>query len=269
VARPICKWLGGKTALLPELLAACPEFRAYHEPFAGGAALFWALEERRRPIKAYLSDSNVMLIRTYQRVQQDPGSVVRELRFLAQLYETQDSEDLYYRVRDAWNEGIRSPARFLFLKATSFNGLWRVNQAGKHNAPWGHYEKPRICDPGAIYAASKALQCVVLQHQSWRRCHKAVWPGDLVYFDPPYVQTFDGYTEEGFPLEEHIDLLRRCRDFGEHGVHVIYSNAVSEELDRLIEEHWPEAKRNIVHCRRAVNRDGAGRQPVAEYLLTS
>src|SRR3569623_2095231 len=41
VATPVVKWVGGKTKLLPELLARMPKtFGRYYEPFIGGAATF-------------------------------------------------------------------------------------------------------------------------------------------------------------------------------------------------------------------------------------
>ena len=44
MAKPIVKWAGGKSKLLGELLARVPaHVRTYAEPFAGGAALFFAL----------------------------------------------------------------------------------------------------------------------------------------------------------------------------------------------------------------------------------
>lgn len=43
-ARPLVKWAGGKTQLLPELRKRIPsDFARYFEPFAGGAALFFDL----------------------------------------------------------------------------------------------------------------------------------------------------------------------------------------------------------------------------------
>ena len=43
-ARPFVKWAGGKGQLLPELARRLPiSFRRYHEPFLGGAALFFNL----------------------------------------------------------------------------------------------------------------------------------------------------------------------------------------------------------------------------------
>ena len=43
--RPFVKWAGGKGQLLPELSRRLPiSFRRYHEPFLGGAALFFNSE---------------------------------------------------------------------------------------------------------------------------------------------------------------------------------------------------------------------------------
>src|SRR5689334_17097969 len=54
-ASPVVKWVGGKTRLLPELVARAPSsFTRYFEPFAGGAALFFHLA----PARAVLADCN-------------------------------------------------------------------------------------------------------------------------------------------------------------------------------------------------------------------
>jgi site-specific DNA-adenine methylase len=48
IAKPIVMWAGGKTRLLPELMSRVPpRMRTYAEPFAGGAALFFALASVR------------------------------------------------------------------------------------------------------------------------------------------------------------------------------------------------------------------------------
>ena len=46
MAKPIVKWAGGKTKLLEPLTQRVPtQIRTYAEPFAGGAALFFALAD--------------------------------------------------------------------------------------------------------------------------------------------------------------------------------------------------------------------------------
>ena len=41
-AKPFCRWVGGKTQLLPDLRKHVPEkFGVYYEPFVGGGAMFF------------------------------------------------------------------------------------------------------------------------------------------------------------------------------------------------------------------------------------
>ncbi len=48
-AKPFVKWVGGKRSLLPELLRRVPaDFNNYYEPFVGGGALFFALNNEGR-----------------------------------------------------------------------------------------------------------------------------------------------------------------------------------------------------------------------------
>ena len=49
IAKPFVKWVGGKRSLLSELLSRVPhDFRNYYEPFVGGGALFFALNNEGR-----------------------------------------------------------------------------------------------------------------------------------------------------------------------------------------------------------------------------
>ncbi|MDZ7727541.1 MAG: DNA adenine methylase [Dehalococcoidia bacterium] len=47
-ARPFVKWAGGKARLAPAIVERAPlEFGRYFEPFAGGAAVYFALWNAR------------------------------------------------------------------------------------------------------------------------------------------------------------------------------------------------------------------------------
>ena len=70
--RPIVKWAGGKTRLLASLMPHVPKrIKTYVEPFAGGAALFFALagEAPQRFERAILCDANDELVACYRAVQ--------------------------------------------------------------------------------------------------------------------------------------------------------------------------------------------------------
>jgi DNA adenine methylase len=68
--KPFIKWVGGKRALLPELLHLMPKrFDNYFEPFVGGGALFFELTRlgALQGKKAYLFDANAELANTNGR----------------------------------------------------------------------------------------------------------------------------------------------------------------------------------------------------------
>lgn len=82
VARPVLKWVGGKGRLLPELLGRVPDsFEAYHEPFIGGGALFFALAGQGRLGRACLSDANPSLINVYLALRDCVDEVILNIIF--------------------------------------------------------------------------------------------------------------------------------------------------------------------------------------------
>jgi DNA adenine methylase len=130
--RPLLRWAGGKRWLVPMVseLIANTEIQNYHEPFAGGAAVFFGLKINS---KSYLSDLNVDLIDTYKAVRDEPDEVWRFLR------KFRNTEDHYYGARSSEPRLSAShAARFIFLNHASFNGIYRVNLAGQYNVPFGY-----------------------------------------------------------------------------------------------------------------------------------
>ena len=270
-AYPVYKQVGGKTQLLSDLINACPENPgSYCEPFAGGAALFFGLSRLGRlgGTRVVLSDSSMDLIRTLRDVRDEPTKLILTLGQFEKQYHTQGAELLYYRIREAWNQGRRSAARFIFLRQTSFNGLWRFNKDGKLNMAFGHYSKPRILDAEGIRAASKALKHVDLKCADWVDVvgDRDWGPGDVVYFDPPYMGCFNQYDADGFFPEEHEALLAWCGQLADRGAHVIYTNEDRPPVRELLEKHWPTARTITRGSRRFINRDGQGRQPIPDLI---
>src|SRR3954469_11849483 len=99
--KPVLKWAGGKRPVLPPILSFIeqefPEkIRTFYEPFAGGAAVFFALSAQNKFERARLSDMNEDLIRVYSELRDNADDVIRELEKLCALGE---GEDIYYKVR--------------------------------------------------------------------------------------------------------------------------------------------------------------------------
>lgn len=232
-ARQLLKWPGGKGGILPDLLPLLPPtYDRYHEPFVGGAALFFAT----RPRDAILSDANADLIATYEAVRDDVDGVISELS--AMRYD----ETEFYAGREEFNtRGARSArhaALMIYLNKTCFNGLFRVNQSGAFNVPFGRYTNPRICDAANLRACSAALANVQLATRSCWESLKLVRPGDFVYLDSPYAPvsataSFTAYTAEGFGAEDQKRLAEDFRWLVDLGAYVLASNAAVPAVREL------------------------------------
>ena len=173
--RPIVKWAGGKTQLLPILrtyygpLLEAGTIQRYVEPFMGSGAVLWDMLSRCPTLESVAIDQNARLIAVYRVVQTAVDALIAELSDLQARYWAASHEartTMYYAVRTAFNhhEGtaIHQAAQFIFLNHTCFNGLYRVNRRAEFNVPMGRYRQPTICDPHTLQQAHLALQRVTL-----------------------------------------------------------------------------------------------------------
>lgn len=274
VPKPIVKWAGGKSKLIHELLPRIPTtMRTYAEPFAGGAAIFFALAGERSPSnpqtfeRAILADQNPELVACYRAVRSSVDDVIEALR--GYRYD----KDLFYATRDADTRtmsDVARAARFIFLNRTCFNGLWRVNGSGKFNVPFGRYKNPTIVDAPALRAASRALARADVRHGDFLGVTSDLERGDFVYLDPPYVPVtktadFTSYVAGGFHHGDQVRLAEEFRRLRDRGILAMLSNAdtpVSRELYADFAVHQ-------VLAPRAINSDPSGRGAAREIVVTS
>jgi DNA adenine methylase len=260
-ARPIVKWVGGKTKLLPELLARMPAtFDRYYEPFAGGAALFF----RRAPARAVIGDANADLISAYQALARSPCRVLAELDRHQQCH----GEVHFYDVRSRWNDrvgdAIERAAAFVYLNRAGFNGLWRVNRYGRHNVAWGKYA---AFEPDAenLRAAATMLASAELRAGDYRATLHDAQSGDFAFFDPPYDGTFGSYTADKSDEVDQAELAFEVRTLARRGVRVMVSSSDTQRIRDL----YAGLRMDRVHAPRSINRDGAGRGKVTELIITA
>ena len=273
-AAPFLKWAGGKRDLLEQygpLFPAGP-VRAYFEPFVGSGAVFFALRGRGFAAHYHLSDANEELINVYRVVQGDLAGLIARLREHQRCH----SEDYYYRVRDqdrepGWPDGVgptERAARMIYLNRTCYNGLWRVNSAGRFNVPVGRYRRPRILDEPRLRAAARALEGVCLNCLPFAEAVAGAQAGDFVYFDPPYVPAshtanFTSYNPDGFGPAQQAALARTFRDLHKRGCRVMLSNSNTP----LVRELYRGFRLVEVRARRRINSRSDGRGPVGELVV--
>ena len=274
---PVVKWAGGKRKLATTILncIGTRPITRYSELFTGGAAIYCALANRQQFAEAVISDVNYDLISVYRGMRNDVDALIEELDYLQHHHndhEADYAQEFYLAVRDAWNAGLRTPARFIFLTKTSFNGLWRVNSKGMMNVGWGWHPKhvrpgakPRILDKDNIQSWWHHLQrTTIFCESALTLMEKEQPPGSLIYLDPPYVGTFDKYTADGFSVERQLRLLSLSSKLEQDGARIVYSN--SHHARPLVVQEWPSATIDDITTSYSMNSDGAGRSGKVEVL---
>ncbi|RME23458.1 MAG: DNA adenine methylase [Deltaproteobacteria bacterium] len=270
VPRPFLKWAGGKGQIVGVLERLAPkEFGAYHEPFVGGGALFFALARAGRLSgkKVHLSDINAELVATWKAVRDDVSEVI------GQLQKHRYEREYYYRVRDQDPEKLPPAdlaARMIFLNRCGFNGLYRVNSKGKFNVPFGRYKNPLICDRENLEAVSKVLDGVNIECEPFERVLTRARRGDFVYFDPPYVplsktSSFVSYAKDGFGLEDQERLAEVFGKLARRGVRVMLSNSDTPFVRDLYRDYLLVP----VKAKRPINSRGNRRGPIGELVVLS
>jgi DNA adenine methylase len=219
---PLIKWPGGKRAIADQVLSYVPaSFDRWFEPFAGGAAVFFAL----RPRAAWLSDVNADLINLYGQVRDRPVELLGRLRKFAK------TEQAYYDIRRSRpRSSLSKAARTYYLCRLAFNGIYRTNKKGHFNVPYGHRPGTELYREAHLVSVSKALQSAVLAVGDFEKCTRKAGRNDVVYFDPPYTVAhahngFVRYNEHIFSWSDQERLADHAHRLARRGCTVIVSNA--------------------------------------------
>lgn len=293
VAKPFVKWAGGKGNLLQKLEALLPtgfddlENVTYIEPFVGGGAMLFHMLQRHKCIsRAVINDINPDLIRCYQLIANNPQILIDRLKDIENNYYSVDfpaRKELFYAYRDQYNrDGIHPDERaalFIFLNHSCFNGLYRVNAAGKFNVPYGRYKMPVICNEELIMEDHRLLNSVdllirqpgdyKLVRQNLSRNHP-----NFVYFDPPYrplndTSSFKEYSNDPFDDIQQEELKVFCDRLSHQNCQIMLSNSDSktENGDSYFEELYQGYRFERILAPRFINANGEKREKLTEVVI--
>ena len=289
-AKPFIKWVGGKGQLIGQLEALLPadfserENVTYIEPFVGGGAmLFYMLQKYPNIKSAVINDINPDLTLCYQVVRDNPTELVKSLDAIQTEYHALRTEEerkiFFLGKRDRFNtkslDSIENCTLFFFLNRTCFNGLYRVNKAGKFNVPFGKYSTPTICDADTIYADSRLLQKVEIMTGDFEQTFVKINGNTFFYFDPPYrplsnTSSFNDYSKEDFNDDAQIRLKHFCDRLNEIEVDFMLSNSDclgKDGIDRFFDDLFIDYRIERVWASRNVNAIASKRGKLTELLV--
>jgi DNA adenine methylase len=264
--KPILKWAGAKTKLVPDILALIPPTsRRLVEPFLGSAAVALNLGFDQN----LLADSNPDIIGLYQSLALAPEEFVCKCR---ELFTPQtNTAERYYSLRDEFNASrdvFRRACLFVYLNRHGYNGLCRYNNKGGFNVPFGKYDAPYF--PSEEFAhMTDLVQKSKLQCADFRSVLAEAGSDDFVYCDPPYspaseTSNFTSYAKGGFTHTDQRDLLAACTAAAQRGATVVISNhdtPVTREL------YADATYIRALRVSRLISCDGATRAKASELLV--
>lgn len=293
IVKPFVKWAGGKSSLIPQLTKYFPielkngQIEKYVEPFVGGGAVLIDILQKYNIKEAYAFDINKDLINCYNAIKYKVEDLIQELdkkekEFLA--LENDDRQKYFYNIRTEYNSyilnnniDVKRASEFIFLNRTCFNGLYRVNKAGKFNVPCGKYKNPTICDSNNLRNLSILLKNVIFEYEDYRKSESLVDENTFVYFDPPYrplsvTSGFTSYTKEDFNDENQKELANYYNKLNSKNAKLMLSNSNPKNTninDNFFENIYKGFNINEVSAKRMINSNARGRGEISELLITN
>lgn len=265
----ILRWAGSKRQLC-EVLSHCwhaSQLKSasgrYIEGFMGSASLFFRIQ----PPKALLVDVNARLIECFEQVR------IRASQVSDLLDAVPKSEFNYYFLRET-NDEVLSPeeraARFIYLNRFCFNGLYRTNQSGKFNVPYGGAKSGNLPDRAEIARASIVLKKATIRCGDFSAVvGTEATRGDFVYLDPPYARvnsTLDNqYGPDNFGLSDLARLFDLAAEIDRRGAHFVISYANCEEIAEF-SSRWNSHQ---VSVKRTIAANVQHRKSENEVLITN
>lgn len=292
IAKPFLKWCGGKSKVIPQIQRYFPsaieagKITRYIEPFLGGGSmLLYILKTYPSIEEVIVNDINSDLIGLWEIVKNRVDDLIYALSRIEFDYleynEEENKRNFYDTIKQSFNHqrsidpnysySLDCAVQFLFLNKTGFNGLYRVNQNGKFNVPYGKYIKPRICDPENLRTVSKLLNDRMVQFVcgSYERLEKLMNITSFTYFDPPYrplssSSNFTSYARSGF---NDVGQVKLSEFFKRTQGYKMLSN--SQTQDGFFEALYKDKFIHTIQAPRSINCQGNKRQPIDELLITN
>lgn len=291
MSKPIIKWVGGKTQIIDKIFEYFPKkINNYYEPFVGGGSVLLKLLDKIESDEIilsgsiYITDVNHKLINLYNCIKNDCKNLILYLQNITKNYENANDieydarhkfifeenvdistviamgkKGVYYYYRNMFNSPIKDntmlSALFIFLNKTGFRGLYRENNSGEFNVPYGNYKNPSIYDSEQLYKLNYLFvkYDVVFECKDFYYIMQVKSQNNFVYIDPPYYpiddNSFVKYNKNGFNDEQHKRLYKLCKYISSSGSYFLHSNSKCEHNTKM----YDNFKIDEILCKRSIN----------------
>jgi DNA adenine methylase len=250
----LLKWIGNKQRFAHEIVSYFPlKIGRYYEPFLGSGAVLATLS----PTSAIGSDAFKPLIEIWQALQHAPQQLKA---WYTERYERTtrvSKETVYEEIKSSYNANPNGPD-LLYLCRACYGGVVRFRRADGHmSTPCGAHQ-PISPASFARRVDEWRRRCSFAEfvHADYAEIMDQAKEGDLIYCDPPYVDTQAIiYGAQRFSLSSLFQAIARCKS---RGVYVALSidgtkRSGEKNCDVRIPEHLFETEA-FVNCGRSMLR---------------
>lgn len=253
-------YYGGKQKLASTILPLFPEHILYNEPFAGGAALFFAKEPSEVEV---LNDLNTELINFYKVMQQDFISLQKKINITLHSRRMHQDANVIYNNPHLFNSLDRAWAVWVLASqgfASKLDGSWGYDKARNTATKKIINKGLQFTEEYAIRLQNAQLECAdalyIIKSRDFERAFH--------YCDPPYFNSdcghYSGYSE--FDFDQLLQTLSTIKG------KFLLSSYLSDLLEGYVKKMGWYQKR--VEQQVSVNK-GAGKKKIecmtANYFI--
>ena len=209
----LLKWIGNKQRFGHEIASYFPAtYRTYYEPFLGSGGVLAVIS----PHTAIGSDGFKPLAEIWMTLQSDPKTLLDWYRDrYIHLHQADNRVEAYEEIRSSYNSNPNA-ADLLFLSRSCYGGVIRFRLDGYMSTPIGVH-KP--VSPESFESRIKLwverIRGTDFAHMDFRESMALAGHNDIVYCDPPYVDTQTIlYGAQRFSLTELFRAIAEAKERG-------------------------------------------------------
>ena len=241
-------YVGGKYKLLPQILPLFPNYiDKFVDLFGGGFNVGINVKAN----KIYYNDINKNVVNMLEYFKINPIScMLKEMDNLIEKYDlSKINQQGYLDLRNYYNKENKSPIILYTLMCYAFNNQIRFNSKNEYNMPFGKDRSsfnPTLRDKFiAFVSALQEKDCKFYDKDFNALKMDGLNSDDLIYCDPPYLDTVATYNENGGWGEEQENLLRELLILiNNKNIKFALSNNVSTNPSL---KNWAEGNKFKIH----------------------
>ena len=196
-------YYGGKQLMCSKIVPLLPKHDLYCEPFAGGAAIFFAKEQSDVSI---LNDTNRELINFYRQVKDNFVALEKEIRITLHSRDLHRRASVIYNNPDMFSELQRAWALWV-LSIQSFgaqlDNSWGYDVIKNRTSKKLTNAKNNFTEELAMKLQNCQIECAdacyIIRSRDFEKA--------LFYCDPPYYNSNMGHYD-GYSIQDFEELLK-------------------------------------------------------------